>query len=150
MSLACVGSTRSVPATLGLPRSQRVCFPRLHCSGSRLLYRELALSCMHSPGLSHSGSLGYSTNAQTRLGLLFVPSSVRAAQATRSLTNAVSPGAARLLPSLSQPQFLGAPSLVCLCLFWGSDLWLQPSRRMSTIQNLRKSLVRNWEPVAVW
>ena len=72
---------------------------------------------------------------------------VRAAQATRSLTSAVSPGAARLLPSLSQPQFLGAPSLVCLCLFWGADLWLRPFQQMSTIQNLKKCLVRNGKPV---
>ena len=28
------------------PHSQRVCFPRLHCSGSRLLYMEQALSCV--------------------------------------------------------------------------------------------------------
>ena len=28
------------------PHSWRVCFPRLHCSGSRLLYGEWALSCM--------------------------------------------------------------------------------------------------------
>ena len=46
MSLACVGSTRSVPPTLGLPRSRSVCSPRLHCSGSRLLSRERALRCM--------------------------------------------------------------------------------------------------------
>ena len=44
MSLACVGSTRIVPATLGLPPLTGVCFPCLHCSGSRLLYRERALS----------------------------------------------------------------------------------------------------------
>ena len=44
MSLACVGRTRSVPATLGLPLLMGVCFPRLHCSGSRLLSRERALS----------------------------------------------------------------------------------------------------------
>ena len=56
MSLACVGSTRSVPATLGLPPLTGVCFPCLHCSGSRLLSRERALSCVHFPSLSHSGS----------------------------------------------------------------------------------------------
>ena len=33
------------------------------------------------------------------------------------------------------------------CAFWGADLWLRPSWWMSTIQNLRKSLVRNWKPV---
>ena len=38
------------------PCSWRVCFPGLHCSGSRLLCREQALGCVHCPGLSHSGS----------------------------------------------------------------------------------------------
>ena len=40
------------------PHSQQVCFPSLHCTGSRLLCRELseALGCMHLPGLSCSGS----------------------------------------------------------------------------------------------
>ena len=33
------------------------------------------------------------------------------------------------------------------CAFWGADLWLRPSWWMSTIQNLRKSLVRNGKPV---
>ena len=49
----------------------------------------------------------------------------------------------RLIPSAVP----GAPVWCTLCLFWGADLWLQPSRRMSTIQNLRKSLVINWKPV---
>ena len=39
-------STHSVPATLGLPLLMGVCFPHLHCSGSRLLYREQALCCV--------------------------------------------------------------------------------------------------------
>ena len=41
------------------PHSRHVCFPNLHCSGSRWLCRNClmwVLSCMHSPGLSHSGS----------------------------------------------------------------------------------------------
>ena len=41
------------------PRSERVCFPCLHCLGSRLLcWKPLqpALGCMHFPGLSCSGS----------------------------------------------------------------------------------------------
>ena len=46
MSLACVGSTRSVPATLGLPPLTGVCFPRLHCSGSWLLYMEQGPACV--------------------------------------------------------------------------------------------------------
>ena len=38
------------------PRSPRVCFPSLHCSGFRLLCRERALGCVHFLGLSRSGS----------------------------------------------------------------------------------------------
>ena len=56
ISLVCAGSTRSISATWVCPCSQHVCFPCLHCSGSRLLYRERALSCVHFPGLSRSGS----------------------------------------------------------------------------------------------
>ena len=47
-------------------------------------------------------------------------------------------------PSLS---FSACLVRCALCLFWGAHLWLRPSQRMSTIQNLRKSLVRNWKPV---
>ena len=70
------------------------------------------------------------TPQRPRLGwaCIFVPSPVQAAQGTRSLTSAFSSGAARLLPSPSQPRFPGAPSWCALCLFWGTDLWLQPSR----------------------
>ena len=56
MSLASVGSTRSVPATLGLPPLPACVLSPSHCSGSRLLYWERALSCMHFPGPSRSGS----------------------------------------------------------------------------------------------
>ena len=48
LSLACVGNARSVLATWVCPRSQRVCFPSLHCSSSRLLCWELSEA---SPGL---------------------------------------------------------------------------------------------------
>ena len=47
----CLGHTGFAP-------THDVCFPGLHCSGSRLLCRELrqALGCVHFPGLSRSGS----------------------------------------------------------------------------------------------
>ena len=93
MSLACVGSTCSVLATLGLPPLAGVCFPCLHCSGSRLLSRERALSCMHFPGLSRSDS-GFLS-----VGPAFFAFPAREAQSTRSLRSALSPGAARLIPS---------------------------------------------------
>ena len=50
------------------PRSQRVCFPRLHCSGSRLLYRVRDMCCVHFPGLSRSGSGSPITPQRSRLG----------------------------------------------------------------------------------
>ena len=51
-------------------------------------------------------------------------------------------------PPWSQPQFPCAP-VRCVCLMSILRSWplATPSWRMSTIQNLRKSLVRNWEPV---
>ena len=130
------------------PSSWHVCFPCLHCSGSRLLYRERALSCVHFPGPRHSGS-GFRVlhKGSDSVGPAFCAFPSGAAQGMRSLTSVLSPGAAWLLPSLSQPQFPSALVQCTLYLFWGADLWLRPSRQMSTIQNLRKSLVRNWKPV---
>ena len=52
-----------------------------------------------------------------------------------------------LSPLRSQPQFLHVPVGCALCLFWEADFWLRPSQWMSTIRNLRKSLVRSWKPV---
>ena len=83
------------------PRSQHVCFPRLHCSGSRLLYRERALSCMYFPGLSRSGSGFWVLHKDAdSVGPAFCAFPVGAAQTTRSLTSALSPGAVGLLPSV--------------------------------------------------
>ena len=98
MSLACVGSTRSVPATVGLPPLTGVCFPCLHCSGSRLL--KWALSCVHFPGLSCSGS-GFQVlhKGADSVGPAFCAFPTRAAQAARSLMSALSPDASHLIPS---------------------------------------------------
>ena len=71
-----------------------VCFPRLHCSGSRLLYMDAGPAWRAVPVFESS------TKAWTRLGLRLVPSPARVAQAARSLTGALSPGAVRLLPSV--------------------------------------------------
>ena len=60
----------------------RVCFPRLHCSGSRLLYRERVLR-----------------KSEDLVAPEFCAFPTPAAQAARSLTGALSPGAGRLLPS---------------------------------------------------
>ena len=148
MSSVYVGSIHSVRPHWVCPCSWRTCFPRLHCSGSRLLYRERALSCRHFPGLSRSGSGSRVLHkGADSVGPAFCAFPVRAAQAARRLMSALSSGAARLLPSPSQTRFLGMLVRCALCLFWVADLWLQPSQHMSTIQNLKKSLVRNWKPV---
>ena len=65
------------------PRSWRVCFPCLHCLGSRLLCWELrpALGCVHFQGLSRSGS-------GTQV-LLKGTDQVQAAQVTRCLASVV-------------------------------------------------------------
>ena len=64
----------------------------------------------------------YSTKAQIQLGLHFVPSPALAAQAERSLTGALSPGAVRLLPSvvLASVSIHARASLVCLVSLLGS------------------------------
>ena len=100
------------------PRSQNVCFPRLHYSGSRLLYRGRALCCVHFPGLSCSGSgCGYSRKMQIGLGLRFVPSLVGATQAARSLMSTLSPGAGCLIVS-AVPASVFALVQCAFCLFW--------------------------------
>ena len=76
------------------PHSQRVCFPCLHCLGSRLLCRELSEA---GPGLyallrSKLLRFRYSRTPQRhRIGLACIlwPSQVQAAQVTRCLVSAV-------------------------------------------------------------
>ena len=89
----CSGHTGFAPA-------YGVCFPRLYCSGSWLLSREWALSCVHFPGLSHSdsGSCVLHKDADS-VGPAFCAFPTRAAQAARRLTSTLSLGAVRLLPS---------------------------------------------------
>ena len=85
--------------------------------------------------------LGYSTKAQTQLGLHFVPFPGSSNSGDQVLGEC---GCCDLLPPLSLLlSFLGvqwAHILRCaVCLFWGADLWLRPSQQMSTVQNPKKS-----------
>ena len=92
------------------------------------------------------------TPQRYRLGWACVlcPSQVGAAQATRCLASTVSPGGECILSTHQSLRlnFLGgsrhAHLRYAVCLFWGDDLWLQPSQRMSIIQN-PKILVSNWK-----
>ena len=135
------------------PRSPHVCFPYLHCLGFRLLGLEPSEA---GPGLyalprSKPLRFRYSGSPQRHRhgwACVLCPSQVRAAQVARCLASAVAPSW-RLHKNCiktppSQPlSFLGVQR-VCLlgcavCLFWGPDLCLRPSRQMSTVQNPKKS-----------
>ena len=75
------------------PRSWRVCFPCLHCLGSRCSAGNClrpALGCMHFPGLSHSGSgTRVLHKGVDSVGPALCPSQVHTAQVTRCLASTV-------------------------------------------------------------
>ena len=143
------------------PCSQCVCFPCLHCLGSRLLCWELSEAGPGLLALPRSELLRFrfcGTPQRYRLGWACVlcPSQVRAAHATSCLVSALSPGVwCSLSPPQSQPlSFLGVQwehHLRCaVCLLWGADLWLRPSWWMSTVQDPRKTSLAIGSLLAVW
>ena len=86
---------------------------------------------------------------------ILCPSQVRAGQVTRCLASALSLGVVHLITSpVPAARFTGwqlAPHFrYAMGLFWGADLWLRPSWRMSTIQNPRKSWLATGSLLAVW
>ena len=86
--------------------------------------------------------LGVPQKPGTKSCACFLRLPVRAAQAARSLTGALSPRAARLLPSAAPAPVPARAGRVP-----APGVSQRPSRRMSTIQNLRRSLIRDWRPV---
>ena len=113
-----------------------------------LHYREWALSCMHCPGPSRSGSGSWVLHKETdSLGPAFCSFPGQSSSGNQELDAHTLQVQRDFSPPQSQPQFPGALVGCALCLFRGANLWLWPSRWMSTIQNLRKSLVRNWKSV---
>ena len=87
------------------PRSQYVCFPSLHCSGSRLLCQKLSEAGPGLHALPNSKPLGFrfsGTPQRRRLSwaCILYPSQVCAAQVTRCLVSMV---ANDLSPPLSLP-----------------------------------------------
>ena len=93
------------------PCSRHVCFPALHCSGSRLLCREL---CKAGPGLRalpRSKLLRFrflGTPPRCTLGWAYVlcPSQARTAQETRCLGSTLSPGLGGVSSHLPHPSRL--------------------------------------------
>ena len=129
----CVGSTRRVPATRGLPRTGVSVL-----SPSALLRLPAALYGA-GPALSAVPGFGSSTDSVAPAFLCLPPAS--AVQAARGL-GALSLGAVRLFPPWPQH----ALPVACVCSEELARSWAlaRPSQqRMSTIQNLRNSLDRN-------
>ena len=141
--------TRSRPHWV-CPRSRCVCFPSLHCSGSRLLCLELSEvgpglhALPRSKPLRFRLLLRYSTKAQTRLDLPLVPFLGPSSSGDQVLGEHSHPQVWCVLspPPSQLLRFLGGSRCASLryamCLFWGADPWLRPSLRMSTTQNPKK------------
>ena len=97
------------------PCSRHVCFPRLHCSGSRLLYREPALSCVHFPGLSHSSSGSQVFHKSTdSVGPAFCAFPLRSSSGSQELDVCTLPSAVRLIPSTVPASVSMCAGPVCL------------------------------------
>ena len=102
--------------------------------------------------------LRYSTKAQIWLGLRFVPFPGPSISGNQVLGKCALPtwgeGGSYRPPPIPAPGFPGCAvgnRLSCtVCLFWGADLWLQPSQRMSSVQNPRKSWLATGSLLAVW
>ena len=161
ISLACVGSARSVWATLGLPLLTEsvlswatLLMLQAALQGNCLKW---ALGCMHFPGLSPQVQvLGYSTKAQTWLGLRFVRFPGPSSSGDQVLGECSLPrwGVHLITSPIPAIQFSGwhrrAHLRCAMCLFWGPDLWLRPSQQMSTVQNPKKSWLATGSLLAVW
>ena len=131
MSLVCMGSARSVSATLGLPLLMACAFP-VHtaqatvCSAGELSKVGPGVHALLRSKLLRFRFLG--TPQRRRLGWACVlhPSQVRAARVTRCLTCVAAPSLRlRLLPSPTPAsQFfgctVGTPSQVCCVSLLGS------------------------------
>ena len=158
ISLACVGSAHSVWDTLGLPLLT-VCVLSL----STLLRLQVALqgNCLKwalgyvpFPGLSSSGSGSWaSTKVQTWLGLRFVPFPGPSSSVDQVLGEHTLPkwgGESYRLPNPSRSVSQVHHLRCAVCLFWGAGLWPQPFRRMSIVQNPRKSWLATGSLLSVW
>ena len=134
----CVGSTRRVLATLGLPRSRMCAFP------STLLRLPAALYGA-GPAWHAVPVFGYPTKAWTRLDLHFVPSPPEQLRP---------PGACRARsPGCGAPSPLRGPSLFppvgCLRLVSVLGSWPLAATLPADVDHpqSQKSLVRDWKPV---
>ena len=134
------------------PCSQCVCFPGLHCSGSRLLCWGTVeggpwVACPSQIYATQIQVLGYSTKAQIQLGLHSMPFPGLSNSGNQVLGEHTVPGelcilVTSLAPAVWFTRFFRPQEhhLRCaLCLLWGADTRLRPSWQISTIQYPRKT-----------
>ena len=104
-----------------------VCFPRLHCSGSRLLSRERALSCMHFPGLSLSDPGFWVLHKDTdSVGPAFCAFPGQSSSGSQELDKCTLPRCGAHNPLRRLSLFPGALVRCALCLFSEADFCLDP------------------------
>ena len=129
-----------------------MCFPRLHCSGSRLLYKEWALSCVHFPGLSCSDS-GFRVLHKDvdSVGPAFCAFPGRSSSGSQELDERTLPGCSVPYPlcgsSLSfRAGWLGAPCVPSGKLVSGCDPpgGCRPSRISGSLWLEARSLLAIW------
>ena len=154
-----MGSAHSVWATLGLPPLMAYVL-----SWSTLLRLQVALhgdclkwtlSCVHFPGLSHSGSGSQVLlKGADSVGPAFCAFPGPSSSIDQVLGERSVPGGLCLLITSKPLGFLGMLQdchLRCaMCHLWGADLWLQPSWHMSTVQDPRKTWLATGSLLTVW
>ena len=123
-----------------------VCFPSLHCSGSRLLYMERALYCVRFQfsGTTKKRGFGWAC-------LLCLPRP--SGSGSPELDGRTLPGCGAPSPLRPQPQFPRACAPVrCMRLVSIRGSWPLAATLPADVDHpeSQESLVRNWRPFAVW
>ena len=144
-----VGSARSVWAALGLPTHGVCAFPvdtarAPGCPAGELLKAGPGLRALPRAKPLRFGFSGTPHGRKRGWACAECPSpseQLRGPGAWRALSLG-----AVLSPPLSQPSQVRCAA----CLFWGTDLWLLPSRRMSSVQDPRKARLATGSLLAVW
>ena len=153
ISLACAGSAHSVSATLVLPLLMACVLSQFQapgCYAGELSKVGPGLHALLRSKLLRFRFLGTPQSHRLSWACIVCSSQVRAAQATSCMVSTLSSGVVCLITSaVPAAQVSRCAHLQCaMCLFWGADLWLQPSQRI--IQNLRKYWLETGSLFTVW
>ena len=126
-----------------------VCFPCLHCSGSRLLSREWALRCVDFPGLRHSVS-GFQVfhKSTDSVGPAFCAFPGQSSSGSQELEECTLSGCGAPSPLCSPSLSFCAHQSGAPCVSSGElDSSCDLPSRYQPSRISRKSLLRSWKPV---